>query len=503
MASNHPELTAALEQMALVQPAYEQAECMYDGEVDEVLGSRKLRELFGAQGKKFRVNYARTPVDVLLERTKIQGWTVKDATQQATIEQVWTDNELGIEAKDVSLKAYEYGDSYLIAWPEDDDPDFPGGVSAYHHGPKHVRVFYDEEKPRKKRMGVHRWQVVGTEANGLPDGTWQRINIYYPDRVERWVSAEPVLTATGLALTLRTDAEYRRYDGDGQPDTIDNPYDTVPVFHFRTGRPYGRPEHADAYGPQYGINKLLLSLMGAVDHAVLPQRYALTDSALEQNRPADQAWETVVGPDELTTESTTDGLDPNSTMESGPGNVWLLSGNNVRVGQFSAADSKNFIDPMEALVQQMADVTDLPANRYHRSGQQPSGDSQRMSEVPLNNKADDRHDQFGVTWHEFAQFICDVHGLGETDAQVNWAPPEHYSDKASWESAKLQREIGVPFEQIMRERGYSSDTLAEWLGMDQSQPATTPTAPTAADAAAPDVVPQQADTLTSPGTSGS
>ena len=472
MTSNHPELTAALEQMALAEPAYAQAESMYDGEVDEVLGSKKLRELFGDQGKKFRVNYARTPVDVLVERTKIQGWTCEDSQQLAAIEQVWTDNELGIEAKDVSLKAYEYGDSYLIAWPEEDDPDFPGGVSVYQHGPKHVRVFYDEEKPRKKRCAAHRWQVVGTGDNGLGKGTWQRVNLYYPDRIEQWVSKEPVLDAMGRAIQLRADAEYEPYDVEGQWP-LPNPYGIVPVFHFRTGRPYGRPEHQDAYGPQYGINKLLLSLMGAVDHAVLPQRYALTDSALEQNRPAD-AFEEAVGPDELTTESTTDGLDNGSSMESGPGNVWLLSGNNVRVGQFSAADSKNFIDPMEALVQQMADVTDLPANRYHRGGQQPSGDSQRMSEVPLNNKAEDRHDQFGVTWHEFAQFICDVHGLGETDAQVAWEPPEHYSDKASWESAKLQLEAGIPFDQVMRERGYSSDVIKDWRGQRVPEPVAAP-----------------------------
>lgn len=465
MPSRHPELTAALEQLALAEPAYNLAECMYDGEVDEVLGSKKLRELFGDQGKKFRVNYARTPVDVLVERTKIQGWQCKDAGQLAAIEQTWTDNELGIEAKDVHLKAYEYGDAYLIAWPEDDDPDFPGGVSVYQHGPKHVRVFYDEEKPRKKRMALHRWQVVGTgpEGNGLGEGTWQRVNLYYPDHIEQWVSHDPVLDALGQARAIRTDAEYDLLDD------IPNPYGIVPVFHFRTGRPYGRPEHQDAYGPQYGINKLVLSLMGAVDHAVLPQRYVTTEAALDQNRP-DGVWEEAVGADELTTESTTDGLDPHSSMETGPGNVWLLSGVKVKAGQFAAADSKNFIDPMEALVQQMADVTDLPANRYHRGGQQPSGDSQRMSEVPLNNKADDRHDQFGVTWHEFAQFVCDVRGLGETDAMVAWAPPEHYSDKASWETAKLQMEAGVPFDQVMRERGYDTELIEKWLGEQQTRP---------------------------------
>src|SRR5437868_3599540 len=216
MATNHPDLTAALKALRAAEPDYLEAEQFYRGVVPEVFASQKLRELFGATADQFRVNYARTPVDVLLERTKVQGWTCKDSQQQAAIEQVWTDNELGIEAKDIHLKGYEYGDSYLIGWPADEgDPDFPGGVAAYHHGPQHARVIYDAEKPRKKRYAIHRWHEVGDyQTNGLRTGdVYQRVNLYYEDRVERWVSKDPLRTATGAALTLRDDSEYEPFDG--------------------------------------------------------------------------------------------------------------------------------------------------------------------------------------------------------------------------------------------------------------------------------------------------
>lgn len=463
--SPHPELTEALRLMEVAQDAYTEAGNMYDGVVDEVLASEKLRDVLGDDAQRFRINYARTPVDVLLERTKIQGWTVSNTQQLAAIEQVWADNELGIEAKDVHLKAFEYGDGYLIAWPEEDDPDFPGKLSVYVHGPQHVRVFYDPEKPRRKRLAVHRFQVQGIpgeDGNGLGEGLWQRVNLYYPDRVEQWVSDRPLLTAAGQPFAIKHDSTFEHY-GEGDEWVIPNPVDgVIPVFHFRTARPYGRPEHADAYGPQYAINKLLVSLMGAVDFAAIPQRYVATDSALDgQTAPVDAFAEVVGDTGLIDTEYTDDGLSRDSQLGSAPGDTWLLSGRNVRPGQFSAADTKNFVEPMESLIAQMADVTDLPSNRYTRGGQQPSGDSQRMSERPLNNKTNDRHAQFGVTWHEFAEYICLVNNLGETDAQVAWDPPTIDNDEASWKTAQLQLTSGVPWDQAMRERGYSSEWIAE------------------------------------------
>ena len=418
--TNHPDLTEALKALKAAEPDYLEAEHFYRGEVDEVLASQKLRELLGDEAKKYRCNYARTPVDVLMERTKVQGWTCSNSAQLAAIEQAWEDNQLGIEAKDVHLGGYEFGDSYVIGWPEQDDPDFIGNVSSYYHDPKDVRILYDPEKPRKKRLAIHRWEEAGTgpDGNGLAVGeTWQRINMYYPDRVERWVSDRPIINAAGTRAFFNDDATFVHFEDDGDDWVVPNEVDgVIPVFHFRTARPYGRPEHADAYGPQYGINKLYLSLMGAVDYAVLPQRYVATESEVDQASPQDAFAEAVGDPLNPEYQS---GLSDNSSMETGPGNVWLLSGKNVRPGQFDAADSANFTQPMAALIDMLYDVTDMPANRRHgQGGQQPSGDSQRMSEIPLNNKADDRHAQFGVTWHEWAQFVCDVNGLGETDAQV-------------------------------------------------------------------------------------
>jgi hypothetical protein len=462
----HPQLSGLLDGLYGARPAYDEAQSFYDGRVEEVFYSQKLADIFKATGRHYRVNYARTPVDVLLERTSIQGVTCSDNGQLNRIQQVIDDNELGIEAKDVHRRAYEYGDSYLIAWPADPE-EFPGGVEVYGHDPQQVRVFYSTEQPRRKVAALHGWveQFDGDILPGAGGAYFHRVNVYLPDEVQQWVSYDAVFDVDGLATGARLDkdTQYRPFVSDDSDENgvILNPTPgVIPVFHFRTARQYGRPEHADAYGPQNGINKLVTNLLGTVDYATLPQRYALLeDSAQRMGSPSPSA---LFIDDGTIDQEAQDSYDPGrADLGSEPGDVWLLGGVKA-VGQFAAADTKNFIDPLESLIQNMADVCDLPANRFHRGGQTPSADSQRLDERPLEHKTKDRQDQFGVTWHEFYSYVCLVAGLGETDARPAWAPPEVYNDKASWEAAQLQLSIGVPFKQVLIERGYVGETVDEW-----------------------------------------
>lgn len=466
MPTNTPEhVASALAEMALFRPAYDLAERYFLGRIDEVFSSQKLRQLIGPTGYRYRVNFARTPVDVLLERTTINALTCPDAGALALLNQVWDDNDLGLEAKDVHRIAYEFGDSYIVAWPDD---SLPGGVEAYAHDPRQVRLFYDQARPRVKSHAVHVWRERGTgdQGNGLGRGLWDRIAIYYPDWIEQWVSRYPI---DNLPQAL-TDREFVPYlsEGDAEPGVVENPtLGIIPVFHFRNGRPYGRPEHEDAYGPQDMINKLNITMMSSVDYAGFPQRYVLTNDALS---PSVQDG---FGPPVDTTFSTEHGLglDDNSDMKAGPGETWILSGANLTVGQFATATTDNFLRGTESLIKQMASVTDLPISYFDRSGQQPSGESFRRSEASLNAKLSDRIAMFGVTWHEFLDYCLLVNSRAAPDAQVAWAPVASNDDKDSWEVVKAKQDAGVPVDQTLVEAGYAVNEVAAWSA---EAPAATP-----------------------------
>lgn len=462
----------ALAALALTRPSYVEAQAFYEGEVAEVIAAPRLSEILAGTGTTYCVNYARTPVDVLAERTMIQGWTSKDAAAVTGVDQAWADNELGIEAKDVHRRAYEYGDAYLIGWRDD---ELVGKVSVYAHDPTDVRIFYDPSRPRRKSYAVHTWLEDGDltsedGGNGLGEGTWRRVNLYYPDHLERYRSGHAVIDAQGVVIdisgTVGDTQDWVDYDDDGDESLVfyadEGMPEMIPVFHFRTARPYGRPEHADAFGPQRGINKLVTSMMGAVDFHILPQRYALTASALRGD-PGVEVDPFAGTPEAVEPET---GL-ADADLESGPGGVWLMSGDKLEVGQFAAALMSNFLEPKNDLVESMAAVTDLPLDRFRASGgTAQSGESKRMSEIPLNKKTSDRFAQFGVTWREWASWVLAVQAgaieAAAVDINVSWAPPETYSDQASWDTAAAQLAAGVPYEQVLTERGYSVELVKKW-----------------------------------------
>lgn len=449
-------LDEALDALVLHEPEYQRASDYFLGVIEEAFSSQRLRALIGPTGHRYRVNFARTPVDVLSERTNIAGIECSDAAALALLNAVWDANDLDIEAKDLHRLAYEFGDAYLIGWPSD---TLEGGVEVYAHDPRCVRVFYDAQQPRIKSHAIHTWVERGGATNGLGQGLWQRVALYFPDYVEQWVSTNRI--DQGDSSQGR---EYSPYDIEGNGEGIvDNPTPgLIPVFHFRNGRPYGRPEHVDAYGPQDMINKTNITMMSAIDFSGFPQRYVLTDSALN---PLDD--QDAFGPppdDTLSIDEGLPGIGDQSQLRAGPGETWFLSGANLSVGQFQVADTGNFLKATESLIKQMASVCDIPAHYFDRSGQMPSGESFRRAEAPLNKKLDDRLQLFGAAWHEFLNYCLVLNGQAETDAYVTFDPPEVASDKESWDTAMVQQSAGVSVEQTLKERGYDDKLIAEFLG---------------------------------------
>src|SRR3546814_17791675 len=60
--------------------------------------------------------------------------------------------------------------------------------------------------------------------------------------------------------------------------SVENETGEIPFFHFRTARPYGRPEHKKAYGPQDALTKLVTTMMSTSAFAAFPQTWALPET---------------------------------------------------------------------------------------------------------------------------------------------------------------------------------------------------------------------------------
>lgn len=460
------DLGRALRDMHHSLPHYHQAANYYGGNIPELFASIRLRRAMARTGMGFRFNFAKTPVDALTDRLEIASITSSDDNVNGMLADLWEDNQLDLEAPEIHRRAGEYGDAYVIVWPVEEAPDngpepvvfddvqaeevIPN-VGIYFNSPETCRMFYDPENPLKKRMFAKRWQ--------LPDTKQWRIDLMYADRIERYISL------TGEKGDKQADyVAYR--DAPDEEWPLVNPFGAIPAFHFRNDRPYGCPEHQGFYGPQDSINKLIISHMAGVDYQTFPQRYALVSPDSDTSEAADLDEDEYVfplqEPSGATTSTANLGGEGRAQLTSDPGSVWYMRGV-TGVGQFAVADPDVFLKPMERYLRFGAQITTTPLRMFdYEASQMPSGQSQSQADGPFVKKVRHRQMSYGATWRDVFEFALHVIGIEDVDVQVNWAPAHVVDDKAGWETVAIKLAAGVPFEQVMREAGYTDAELEGW-----------------------------------------
>ncbi|MYS15177.1 phage portal protein [Streptomyces sp. SID4982] len=446
------DLMYGIAELDAARPDYDQAEAYYDGRVPEVFTSVRLRRALAAHRIDFDLNFAKTPVNAVTNRLKVASITSPDEDTNQLISKIWQDNQLNLELPDVFRRAGEYGDAYLMVIPVEDDKGNVVRVEMYYNSPQTVRVIYHEENPRRKKLTVKRWS----------DGPYLRAELLYDDRTERWT--------TGRDSRGDQPRDWMPWPADPEdPESwkIDNEWNEQPVFHFRTDRPYGVPEHYGAYGPQAAITKLQATHMGTVDYQGAPQRYALTETAttdtsdLDPSDFDDDDWPTPdAGPSDI---------GDDSSLKGGPGEMWLLRGYKA-VGQFEAANPQVFLDPIMFNVRAMAQICETPLRMFDPQSSQRSGVSYQEEDSPFISKIENRQTSYGATLHEAFTFALRRLGVEDPVITVDWVPARSVSTVDGWQTVKAKIDAGVPRKQALMEAGYRAEQVDSWLaGTDDAE----------------------------------
>lgn len=404
------------------------AESYYEGVQAEVFANETWRKLFRSTQRTFRFNFARTVVDAVLNRLEIAN--IMGVTEEATqeINRIWEKNDLVLDANEIHRNALAYGNAYAIVWTDDN-----GEVTIDYNSPLTTVIIYDDENPRVKKFAAKLWQTTDSFGKNIA-----RLNLYYPDRIEKYSSfgeIESVISSTAFSLV----------------EIVENPWNELPVFHFRTTKQYGRPEHLDAYGPQDAINKLMATHMITVDYQGAPQRYALSsggNGAEYEDFNENGTVEENLG-----------------RLKNGPGELWYLNGV-TKVGQFDAADHKTFTEPIKEFVRSMASITSTPLHYFENSGNIPSGEALRTAEAPLLKKVEDRQIAFGNAWRDLFRFVLSISNIN-SDVDVKWKAVESMDSLDSWEVAVKKRVVGVSLEQTLLEMGYDAEIAARIAAVEE------------------------------------
>lgn len=438
------DLHVAYAELCAARPGYATAEAYYDGDVDELYASDKVAKMLAKSGLNNldEFNFARIPVDAVANKLRITSVTGPDGAED-DITDLFRRNQLKQELPGLHRRACSLGDAYLMVWPETDDDGDVLGVNMYCNSPATVRVIYDDEHPLRKRCAIKSW----TEGTGKQQVI--RANLYYPDRIERW--------AWQGKHSGKQD-KWQPFDSDGQPAMLPNPYGEVPFFHYRTDRPYGRPEHYAAYGPQSAINKIVLGHLATVDYQSLPQRYGLIDPTVDQS--GQQSDFDPDNPEDADADPESP-LNP-SQLRNDPGEMWLLQGLKG-VGQFSAADPDVYLKPFDRYIKAMAQLTYTPMHMFDSTGAAISGESRREANDQLNAKAEARQESFGATHADAFSFALRLMGWDDPTVTVQWRPVERVTDAQGWATVASKVAAGVPREQALVEAGCDRDQVKTWL----------------------------------------
>lgn len=441
--------------------AYKQAGNYYDARTMEAFSSIRMRRAIARTGMGFRFNFAKIPVDAVANRLELSGVSSIDPDEQDTLDDLWQHNELDFELPNLLLRAGEFGDAYLICWPSPDADGSGDGpysmMDVHYNSPLTTRVFYDEENPRVKRFAAKMWKI----------GERYRLDLYYADRIECYVSRASQSTITGTSAPQKaTRDNWQRYIDPNAPDDdqewpIPNPFGEIPVFHFRNQRPYGMPEHHGFFGPQDAINKLIMSHMASVDYQAFPQRYALEAAADATSEPA-ESDEDEFSFSMQTGKTGVSGADPRSQLNADAGNVWFLKGI-TEVGQFDQADPSVFTAPMMTYLEFGAQISTTPSRMFTVTGITPAEGTQRMLEGPFIKKVRDRQRAYGAELAKMLTFCLSAMGHTDPDITALWAPAEVINDTSGLAVLAAKEALGVPRHQLLQEAGYTATQVNAWL----------------------------------------
>jgi hypothetical protein len=402
---------------------YNRAETYYEGTQPEVFLNQRWFKLFQKNQSDFRFNFSKTVVDAVLNRLEIDQVETSSPQADEYMASLLEQADIKLDINEIHRNTLIYGDSYAIVWPDEN-----GKLAIDYNSPLTTVVVYDQENPRKKLFAAKMWQYADYDTKRI------HLNLYYPDRIEKYAGygeIENMGTPQGANFILT--------------ETIANPWGEVPVFHFRTHKPYGRPEHADAFGPQDAINKLVNTHMMTVDYQGAPQRYALSNGGnaaeMDDFSEDDTARENI------------------GTLKNGPGELWYLQGVQT-VGQFPAADPKTFTEPVNEFVNQMAAITSTPTHYFMRGSYIPSGQALRVSEAPLTKKVLNRQMALESTWKDLFLFMLKIEGISAV-IDIDWSNAETVDEVDRWDVAVRKKSVGMPLEQILLELGYDAELATQ------------------------------------------
>ncbi len=381
----------------------------------------------------------------------------------------WKANRLDEGQQHAHYSGCRDGDSFGINWYDKDEKMPKVSIHQVYDGQKSgVDKFYTDGDPMQPESGIKIWIAEESETKSI-----RRKNIYYPDRVEKWICEGVIgsafIDANWRPLKFGDDDftnELAQVPSLSQPDqtaTIEwwtesgrdsaiSPGMGIPVQHFRhdaRGTAYGTATN-DLIVPsqQDAVNRAENNLQGAGVLAGFPVNVLIGAEREE------------------------------ATYEVGPAVLVIVDDEKASIGQFAAANLEQLIKVKDSKVKDCATLTSTPLTYFNLSGVIPAEGTQQSLEGALLAKVETDQVTFGNTWEDtfrmmlkmefvwgdaLTGLIASHDEIDALDINAVWENAKVRNEKEETEIAAAHKAMGVPDRFVFRMLGYTEDEIDQML----------------------------------------
>lgn len=397
----------------------------YDGDHDVKLSSdmRKLLRITDPDDG-FTINMMPSVVDTMADRCIVQSIdavalqpadptateaadVLKDPRQNASawIQEIMEENRFDILQGQVHLAAIRDGDAFMMAswdnerrcvrWTYEEAFDGSSGMLAY----------YKSRSDPTMTAAVKIWQVQVPAALT----TYQsmvRVNIYYPDRIEKY-------SAMGAGMG------FEPYIEDGETTHVHGWTDRnvqplgIPVIHFRNGgrHNYGVSVLRNAMTPQNALNRFMYTAVGTAELHGFPVFVAI----------GHQPETKTITP----------------AMIYQVGNTPLQNGETADLKRLEAGSLEPILSMIDKARHLIADITRTPSADLV-GGDGKSGEYLKQLEIGLLGKVRTFQTWAGAAWESVADMSHKIQAAFGTIQ-----PPEYKRFRTVWRQAQIRNDSEV------------------------------------------------------------
>lgn len=373
----------------------------YDGDHDVKL-TAEMKKMLREQDSEspFSANYCALVVDKFTDRLRLESVIAdtKQATEwAATLLRRNRIDALSLSVHDSTAKD---ADSYLL---EEWDPE--NKYVRMTHEPAYdgtcgMVMLYDRANAEQPVAALKIWYVTNYETVNGNTVTRDdvRVNVYYADRIERY------LVASGTMAPVEG-------KGDIRPGVQENKLNRVPVIHFRNRSTqtdnYGRSEIRNVIPLQNVLNRTLVSMVMTAENTSFQRLVVKNVGTMPETVSPGGYLEIKDADDNRKADITT-----------------------LEAGQITP-----FTDEANWTINQIATITSTPLPGWEQSGE--SGEAKKQREEGLLGKVKRAQVGIGNAWEDAVKLAWQI------QATYSSAPPAYEEFTAKWASSEVRNNTEV------------------------------------------------------------